>query len=235
MWESTFDPFEALGLERDAAPRSIKARYHELARRYHPNRHQGSDDSKAALSEHFYHIHQAWQLLYRTDTRRRCIELLEVLDQQEVVLASAADLFDANEQTEQHADHKRPISDGHVSSDADDDDDLPRIAGIRRRTTFDLPTKRPTGGLEDIAEDSEYSEHGAERGRKGRSRISRLKAKARSGHESESSDTNTATAAARRKTFDKLRRKEVEAFDKYRGAMWDKFEAEAMAERCKEQ
>ena len=47
-WAATFDPFEALGLERDANPKSIKAQYYELARRYHPNRNQGSDESKAA-------------------------------------------------------------------------------------------------------------------------------------------------------------------------------------------
>src|ERR1700761_2547901 len=101
--EVPFDPYEALGLERDVAPKSIKSRYYELARRYHPNRNQGTDESKAALSEHFQNVHQAWQQLCKADRRRRCIEFLEVFDLQEIILAGVADLV-CSEEPEHKAD-----------------------------------------------------------------------------------------------------------------------------------
>lgn len=233
-WAATFDPFEALGLERDATPKAIKSKYHELARRYHPNRNQGPDESKVALAEHFFHVNQAWKLLCEADKRRRCIELLELLDQQEAVLASCADLFDQPEQPEQHPNRQNSIPEGHISSDADEDDeDLPRAVGVRRRQTFDEKVqKRSTGGVENRREENESPRPGTPRGRQGKVRFQQVKGSGRSGKEDESSDNNT--AAERRKRLDKLRRKEWEAFNKYRDAMVDKFEAEAAAERYKE-
>ena len=232
-WTATSDPFEALGLERDADSKSIKVRYHQLARRYHPNRNQGSDEGKAALSDYFYHIHEAWRLLRDPDKRRRCRELLELLDQQEALLVLVGDLVESNEQHEQYGDHRRSTLDGHISSDADEDD-IPRIAGVRRRQTFDQIRKRSTGKLENIVEGSDSSEQSAWRKGYGRSRVSQLRGKARSGRDDESSD-NANTAAERRRKFDKLRRKELETFTQYRDAMVDKFEAEAEAEKYKEQ
>jgi curved DNA-binding protein CbpA len=232
-WAATFDPFEALGLERDANPRLIKAQYYELARRYHPNRNQGSDESKAALSEHFYHLHQAWNLLREADKRRRCLELLELLDQQELVFAHCADLFEATEQLEQHAVNKGSVDGGHVSSDADEDDeDLPRAVGVRRRDTFDKQPRRSISGLDDIAEGTASTYKGVARGRQGKPLAHKLKGSGRSDKEEESSDNNR--AAERRRKLDKLRRKELDAFTKYRDAMVDKFDAEAAAERYRE-
>ena len=233
-WAATFDPFEALGLERDASPKSIKAQYYELARRYHPNRNQGSDESKTALSEHFFHVNQAWKLLCEADKRRRCIELLELLDQQEIVFTSCADLFTGTELSDQHPDRQESVAEGHVSSDADEDDeDLPRAVGVRRRTTFDKPPKRSPSGLEDIAEGSDSVAQVTARGRQGKPAFHKLRTSGRSGQEDESSDNNT--AAERRRRLDKLRRKELDAFTKYRDAMVDKFDAESAAERYREQ
>lgn len=233
-WAATFDPFEALGLERDATPKSIKAQYHELARRYHPNRNQGSDESKAALSEHFFHVHEAWKLLCEADKRRRCIELLELLDQQETVFASCADLFETIDQVELHPDRRASAHEGHISSDADEDDeDLPRAVGVRRRETFDRPPKRSVSGLEDIPAAGHSIGREPPRGRQRTPQLLNTKVNGRSGREDESSDTNT--AAERRRRLEKLRRKELDAFTKYRDAMVDKFDAEAAAEWYREQ
>ena len=228
-WEAPFDPFEALGLERDATLKTIKSRYHELARRYHPNRNQGPDDLKAGLSDHFHHLHEAWQVLCKQDRRRRCVERLDLFDLQEIVLASVADLFSSNEQPDQRFPHRRASTDGHVSSDADEDD-LPRLAGIRRRTTFDRPTNG--SGLDDIAGGSQSTERSPQTEREGRSRIAQLRSKAGSGRDDEGSDHNT--TALRRKRFDKLRTKELEDFTRYREAMINKFEAEEAAEKFRE-
>ena len=229
-WEASFDPFAALGLERDATPKSIKSRYHELARRYHPNRNQGSDSSKAALSEHFYHVYQAWQLLAKAERRRRCIELLDLNDLEDIVLQSVADILVGNEQPIQQTDHRHNVTDGHISSDADDDD-LPRVAGIKRRTTFDRSVKRSTG-LNDIAAGSDSTEQNTQTESKGRPRASHLRGSAGSGKDEEGNDTHI--TADRRKKLDKLRKKELEAFNNYKDAMIDKFEAEEAAEKLKE-
>jgi len=232
--EDTFDPFEALGLERDASTRTIKAKYHNLALKYHPNRNQGSDESKGALAEHFHNVHSAWGLLADADKRRRCIELLQLSDLQEAVYTSVADLLYADEHPEQQTEHKSPPPDGHISSDADDDD-LPRIAGIKRRATFEHPTKRSTGGLDDIEEGRESSDQDARGSRRGRSRIAELRKKHESSKNEEESSDNNNNAAERRRRFDRLRRKEYDAFNDYKDAMVAKFEAELEAQRCKEQ
>lgn len=238
--EDAFDPFAALGLERDAGIKAIRSRYYELARRYHPNRNQGSDESKSVLAEHFHNVHQAWQLLSETGQRRRCIELLELCELQEVVLTSVADLLYEDEypepqQREQHVEHSTTAPDGHVSSDADDDD-LPRIAGIKRRATFEKqkPAKRSKAGLDDIEEGSESSGQEASTSKR-KAKLAKLRTSHASGRNDEDSSDNANTAAERRKRFDRLRRKEYEAFNRYRDAMVEKFEAEAAAQRHKEE
>nr|POF27596.1 chaperone protein dnaj [Quercus suber] len=111
-----FDPFGALGVSRDASPALIKARYRELARRYHPNRQQGSDDDKRILVEYFQQIHHAWQLLRTPDNRRRYVELLQLAESQEAILRSMADLL---EESNEHTHHEPHSHDGHISSDGD--------------------------------------------------------------------------------------------------------------------
>lgn len=228
-WETPFDPFEALSLERDATPVSIKTRYHQLARRYHPNGTQGSDESKAALSEHFYHIHQAWQLLRQTDKRRRCAELLDLYDLHEVVLEKAADLLDSGEPVDGQA-TQHTTTNGQVSSDADDDD-LPRIAGLRKRATFD-ESFNASGKLGDVLENGGVADLSAQRGRQVIPTFSPKKSKTGLSRGYDNGDQNA--AAERRKQFDNLRKKELEAFYDYRDAMVDKFEAEEAAERCRD-
>ncbi|KAK5167661.1 uncharacterized protein LTR77_007360 [Saxophila tyrrhenica] len=225
--DDIFDPFEALGLERDASPRTIKARYHELALRYHPNRNQGE------LSEHFHNIHQAWQLLCDADKRRRCIELLQLFDLQDDVYTNVWDPLHAHEHPEQQHDHKSADNDGHVSSDADDDD-LPRIAGIKRRATFERPTKRSTAGLDDIEEGSDSSDQTTNPVDRGRTRISDLRRTHASKRKEDSSSDHSNTAAERMRRLNKLRSKECDAFNEYKEAMVAKFEAELAAQRCKD-
>lgn len=227
-WEEPLNPFEALGLERDATPKTIKARYRELAFKYHPDRGQGSEDAKAALSKHFNNVQQAWQLLAKPERRRRRIELLDLLDLEEDVLASVADLLVLNEESGTNHDHEATV-DGHVSSDADED--LPRVAGIKRRTTFDRPTQR-TSGLGDIAEHGDLDALSGAGTQQASRRISQLRNAVGASKDDDSSDTNT--TAERRKQFDKLRKKELDAFTEYKDAMAHRFEAERAAEKYKE-
>ncbi|KAF2485910.1 hypothetical protein BDY17DRAFT_290525 [Neohortaea acidophila] len=215
-----FDPFLALGLERDASPALIKSRYYELARRYHPNRNQNTDESRTAtLSEYFNHVHQAWELLKESHKRRRYVELLGLYDLHETILASAADLLGQHSHC-QHPDNR------HVPSDGDDDD-VPRFPGIVKRYTFEHAQERAD------KPDSPAEERNADRPTpkewESQSRISRLQKRADS---SDGSDKNATTE--RRKKYDRLRREELAAFNTYRDAMLAKFEAEEKAEKCKE-
>ncbi|KAK3063566.1 hypothetical protein LTR53_018856, partial [Teratosphaeriaceae sp. CCFEE 6253] len=127
---SPFDPFAALGLPRDASTATIKATYRQLVRKYHPNRHQGSEESKAALSEQFHTVHQAWQHLSDPVKRRRYVELLRLAEEQEGLLARMQDLLNGHDDTPDapepayghaHTQHR----DGYISSDADED--LPQM------------------------------------------------------------------------------------------------------------
>ena len=232
-WEAPFDPFEALGLERDADLRSIKTRYHELARRYHPNRNQGTADDKAALAEHFYHVNQAWQLLYKADKRRRCIELLDLYDVYEAIEQSAADILHPAEYAEHTQNHPVASSEGNGTSDGEDDHDLPQIAGLKKRQTFDQSFNNGSNSL--LAEVPEgaagVARAGAKRGRQPVSRLASLRGSS-AAKRSDSKEQNA--AAQRRKQFDRLRRKELEAFNQYRDAMVEKFEAEEAAEMLRE-
>lgn len=236
--EDTFDPFQALGLERDATPKEIRARYHHLARRYHPNGDQRRDRSSGLLSEYFYNVHQAWLLLKDANQRRRCVELLELVDLQEVVLTSVADLIFSADHNEHHTEHRSSEVDDHVSSGADDDD-LPRVAGLKRRATFEESKKRSSRSLDDIEEgneeDNESSGQDSKLGKRGRPRLGRLQTQPESNKNDDENSDNAKKAAERRKGFDNLRRVEHQAFVRYRDAMIRKFEAEAAAQRCKEQ
>ena len=225
-WEAPFDPFAALGLERNANLSTIKTQYHELARRYHPNRNQESVEARVALSGHFYHVNQAWELLRRPDKRRRCVEILDLYDLHQAVLQSL-DSLHATEHHESSETHPITTTD-HVSSDADDDHDLPLIAGLKKRQTFDQSMNGSNSLLADIPEGSSVlGRSGAQRGRQQKVRLPPVRPVKRES----SSDKN---AAERRRQLDKLRKKELEAFNGYRDAMVDKFEAEEAAELFKE-
>ena len=93
MAQPILDPFEALGLPRDASDQAIKSRYHDLARRYHPNRtiQAASAKAKATLSDHFHRVHEAWAVLSKPDDRRRRVELLHLLELQQSLEARLLD------------------------------------------------------------------------------------------------------------------------------------------------
>ncbi|KAF2716506.1 hypothetical protein K431DRAFT_289365 [Polychaeton citri CBS 116435] len=87
--------YAALSLDRDASPATIRAKYYQLARLYHPNRHQGSDETKRHLSNHFNHIFGAWQVLSHPNERRRYDELLQLAEMEGKVRRGIVDLDDA--------------------------------------------------------------------------------------------------------------------------------------------
>ncbi|KAK4546450.1 hypothetical protein LTR36_002127 [Oleoguttula mirabilis] len=221
-----FDPFRALGIPRDASTATIKSRYHELARKYHPNRHQGSEESKAALSEQFQSVHQAWKCIVEPEKRRRYIELLRLAEEQDVLLARMADLLTVNEPNSVLS-SQAPHHDGHVSSDADEDD-LPYVGPARRRTTLE----RVTAGLKHLGDVPERAESPSRVGllqRRVESHDSAIQVPTLSTIDTGGQEGDYFTL--RRKKLEKLRRKEMAAFERYKTVMVDKFEAELEAER----
>ena len=61
------NPFEVLEISPDASPEDIKAAYHRLAKRWHPDRFQGPDKAEAELR--FRQLAEAFSLL-KDPTRR---------------------------------------------------------------------------------------------------------------------------------------------------------------------
>ncbi|KAK5115876.1 hypothetical protein LTR85_009470 [Meristemomyces frigidus] len=221
-----FDPFEALGLSRDASTATIKSRYRELARRYHPNRHQGSEDSKTALSEQFQSVNQAWKCLVEPEKRRRYLELLRLAEEQDALLARMADLLNANEPSSNPNNHTSH-NDGNVSSDADEDD-LPYVGPSRRRTTLE----RATTGLKHLGDVPERVEAPPRTGslhRRFKSHDSAIQVPTLSTTDTGGQEGDYFTL--RRKKLVKLRQKELAAFERYKTVMVEKFEAELEAER----
>jgi hypothetical protein len=62
MATPSFDPFEALGVARDASPSQIRAAYRELVGRYHPDKHRGNPLEELA-SEKLRDINRAYEIL----------------------------------------------------------------------------------------------------------------------------------------------------------------------------
>lgn len=228
MANRILDPFECLGLPRDATGHAIKAQYHALARRYHPNRHQGSDETKATLAEHFHNVHEAWKLLSKADNRRRRVELLNLLDLQDDMLARFVDLLNVETPEEHHQPDRHEHSDleGHISSDADED--LPNV-GLQRRQTFANRNSHVAhlGDHPDAASPTSPTSPTKKHVKILSNLAKRVNSKA---EQNKGADYFT----LRRKKLEKLRRKELEAFMDYRDAMVTKFEAEEEAERQQE-
>ena len=122
-WTIPPDPFAALGIERDSSAQAIKARYYELARKYHPNRNYACEESRNALADHFHRINEAWLLLREVDQRRRYIELYE--------LAEAQDAVEARHLDSSYFAREESSSEEWSTSDADDYD-LTHLSTIRR-------------------------------------------------------------------------------------------------------
>lgn len=227
-----FDPFEALGLPRDASSAAIKARYHALARRYHPNRtivRPGDDSSTSTSHEHFQNVHQAWQILSKSENRRRRVELLNLLDLQDEMLAHYEDLLNEVAEEESPERHHGSELEGYISSDADED--LPNV-GLQRRQTV---LTRESRGARRFGERRDSLDAGASMTSptKKSSKWNLIKSSHKAAAKQEAhKDADYFTL--RRKKLEKLRRKELEAFMGYRNAMVQKFEAEEEAEKHQE-
>ena len=68
--EAAEDPYEVLGVARDASAAQIKQAYHKAALRCHPDKIQGSDEEKAAAEHAFKRISLAHALLSDPAQRR---------------------------------------------------------------------------------------------------------------------------------------------------------------------
>jgi curved DNA-binding protein CbpA len=231
-WTIPPDPYAALGLERDCSPQTIKARYYQLARRYHPNRHYATDEAKHALAGHFHRIHEAWLLLNRPEQRRRYLDLIELAELQDEVLHKHREIT-AWERDESS-------SEEWASSDAEDYD-LTHLSAIRRARS---PMGDFTSDVEDNdratanAEANDHHSHGAPkpkpRGREPDRRGTHPPVqKPRTRHEREGSDAQA--AAKRRRKLEKYKRRELKAFHEYKDAMLVKLDAEFEAERLRTQ
>ena len=66
---SALNPYDVLGLGRDASPEQVKAAYRTLARRYHPD--QVPDGEKEEAATHFQRITDAYQVLVDPERRAR--------------------------------------------------------------------------------------------------------------------------------------------------------------------
>ena len=225
------DPFEALGVPRDATAAEIKSVYRKLARRYHPNRHPQCDDPDPIATEHFHSINQAWKLLSRPDSRRRYLELLELLDEQQSISVRLADLLSGDSEKNSKDEGNLQANDGHVSSDGDDDA-LPHIGLARRQTVLE---RTMTGGAH-LGDSAEIVEP---RGQMRALIQRRIKGNDSAFHLPALSTQDTGTKGSdyftlRRKKLEKLKRREGESFFRYRDAMVAKFEAELESERTRE-
>ncbi len=63
------DPYEVLGVRRDATMEEIKARYKELARKYHPDKYGGNELADLA-QEKMKEINEAYDAIFRERENR---------------------------------------------------------------------------------------------------------------------------------------------------------------------
>jgi curved DNA-binding protein CbpA len=230
-WTIPPDPYLALGLDRGCSPQTIKARYYQLARRYHPNRNYGTHEDKHALAGHFHRIHEAYQLLHKPEQRKRYLELIELAELQVEVEHGHLELSGLERD---EADHEE-----WASSDAEDYD-LTHLSAIRRARSpmGELVSDVEDAGRENVrvgaTDDSLGAPKPTPRGRGVDRRETHPPAsKPGGGHERGGSDAQA--AAKRRRKLEKYKKKELEAFWQYRDAMLVKLEAEIEAERLRTQ
>jgi curved DNA-binding protein CbpA len=230
-WTIPPDPYLALGLDRGCSPQTIKARYYQLARRYHPNRNYGTDEDKHALAGHFHRIHEAWLLLNKPEQRKRYLELIELAELQVEVEHGHMEL--SGPERDEAGNEEWPSSDA-------EDYDLTHLGPIRRARSpmGDFASDVEDSGHENIRVGATDGSLGAPkptpRGRGVDRRETDLPAsKPGGGHVRGGSDAQA--AAKRRRKLEKYKKKELEAFWQYRDAMLAKLEAEIEAERLRTQ
>ena len=230
-WTIPPDPYAALGLERDCSPQTIKARYYQLARRYHPNRNHGTDEAKHVLAAHFHRVHEAWLLLNRPEQRKRYLELIELAELQDEIEHKHREMM-ALERDESS-------SEEWASSDAEDYD-LTHLSAIRR-------ARSPMGEFTSDVEDDDRAlssteaadrSHGTSKPKPRGREIDRREThppvqKPHVRHEREGSDAQS--AAKRRKKLEQYKKRELKAFYEYKDAMLIKLGAEIEAERLRTQ
>jgi curved DNA-binding protein CbpA len=232
-WTIPPDPYLALGLDRGCSPQTIKARYYQLARRYHPNRNYGTDEDKHALAGHFHRIHEAWQLLNKPEQRKRYLELIELAELQIEVEHGHMELSRRMHDEAEAGDEDWPSSDA-------EDYDLTHLSAIRRARS---PMGDFASDVEDVGLENDHV--GATDGSLGTSKpttrgrgVDRREthppvSKPGGAHVRGGSDAQA--AAKRRRKLEKYKKIELEAFRQYRDAMLDKLEAEIEAERLRTQ
>ena len=230
-WTIPPDPYAALGLERDCSAQTIKARYYQLARRYHPNRNYGTDEAKHALAGHFHRVHEAWLLLNRPEQRKRYLELIELAELQDEVEHKHREMT--------VWEREESSSEEWASSDAEDYD-LTHLSAIRRARspmgdfTSDVEDNvRATSGINAVEHP-----HGASKPKPRGREIDRREThppvqKPHVRHTREGSDAQS--AAKSRKKLEKYKKRELKAFYEYKDAMLIKLGAEIEAERLRTQ
>ena len=62
----TLDPYATLGLSRDATPLQVARAHRQLAKRHHPDLHEGADEA----AERMRRINEAWAILSNPIRRR---------------------------------------------------------------------------------------------------------------------------------------------------------------------
>jgi len=214
------DPFKALGVEQDDTYETIRAKYRQLVRKYHPNRHRGDVASVSDASHHFHRIREAWLQLENTSNRKRCIELLKLLE-----LQSSLDSYLLKAQVENAtSSHDTSGIDSHNSSDADED--LPSTSLRRRQTVLERHRNGSRGHAPD-SESSTGTAHGLQRSPS--RKFFSIRDLANSFTPGARKDEASKTAEERRQKGLKLRKKEYEAFAEYRDAKLILLEAEKRA------
>jgi curved DNA-binding protein CbpA len=230
-WTIPPDPYLALGLNRGCSPQIIKARYYQLARRYHPNRNYGTHEDKHALAGHFHRIHEAWLLLNKPEQRKRYLEMIELAELQDEV---------EHGHTELSGPERDKAGDEELASSDAEDYGPTHVSAIRRARSpmGDFASDVENAGQENVrvgaADGSLSTPKPTTRGRGvDRRETHPPVSKPGGGHARGGSDAQA--AARRRRKLEKYKKRELEAFWEYKDAMLAKLEAEMEAERLRAQ
>lgn len=75
------EPYEALGISKDAAPAVVKITYRKLALKLHPDKVSTQDElRKTHASEQFHRVQQAYEILGDEDRRARYDALVRLAE-----------------------------------------------------------------------------------------------------------------------------------------------------------